>query len=251
MFDIGDGYQTIERCGTSFAAPTVTAGAAVHMDFYKHKYSSAIEHPGVLYTHLLLMGDRAEEATPNNQPNSDFDSLYGAGRFKMRRLDAYGIDSPGWFASQTSCVGDGITLHYPIYGGSPLPVGTDIIKAVLFWYDYRHENGTAIDNLNLDLQECVPVGGGLCMWQTTLFRFVSPTEEKERVFLAAAPGTSLGGRMFRLAVTGADVTTYDEAGCEGNAMRFHLAWLYEDSARDDASDPNDLIGPGANIDQEQ
>ncbi len=249
LYDISDGYQTIERCGTSFATPTVTAGAALHMDFYKHRYnSSAVEDPGVLYTHLLLMGDRAEEGTPNNQPDSDFDSLYGAGRFKMRRLDEYGIDSPGDFGSQTSCVADGYTVYYPINGGAALPAATDVIKAVLFWYDYRHENGTAIDNLNLNLQECVNIGGGLCIWQTlNLLRSVSPTEEKERVFLSGA----LGGRKFRLAVTGADVTSYNEAGCSGNAMRFHLAWLYEDSARDDSSDPSDLIGPSANIDPEQ
>jgi len=192
-------------------------------------------------------GNREEEGTPNNQPNSDFDSLYGAGRFKMRRLDAWGIDSPGWFASWTSCVGDGQTVYYNINGGAALSADTDVIKAVLFWYDYRHENGTAIDNLNLSLQECIGPPGGLCMWQTISIRTVSPTEEKERVFLSGA----LVGRKFRLAVTGADVQSVDEAGCSGNAMRFHLAWLYEDSARDDASDPNDLIGPGANINREQ
>jgi len=247
LFNISDGYEATHHSGTSFAAPTVTAGAAVHMDFYTNTYSSAVENPGVLYTHLLLMGDRAEEGTPNNQPNSDFDSLYGAGRFKMRRLDEYGIDSPGWFASWTSCVGDGQTLYYYINGGAALSADTDVIKAVLFWYDYRHENGTAIDNLNLDLQECVPVGGGLCMWQTSFYRFVSPTEEKERVFLSGA----LGGRKFRLAVTGADVTSVDVAGCSGNAMRFHIAWMYEDSARDDAGVPGDGIGPSTEIDPEQ
>ena len=58
---------------------------------------------------------------------------------------------------------------------------------------------------------------------------------------------NLSGRTFRLKITGADVTS-DDAGCGTDSMRVHLAYFWEDSARDDASGGG--IGPNYDIDHE-
>jgi hypothetical protein len=222
-------------CGTSYATPTVTAGAANLMDFYKYKYSNAMENPGKLYAHLLLMGDRAYSPS-TGQPDSDFDNLWGGGRLKMRRWDAYGLDSPWGWGSLSTCIDDGEVYYKYLYNSNTFPSNTDIIKAVITWYDKRHENGTAIDNINFSLEECIP-SGGICLW-TSIYRFVSTSEEKERVFRSG----NLGGKMFRLKIKGADVTS-DDAGCGTNSMRVHFAWFYEDSSRDDPDGPNSDIDP--------
>jgi hypothetical protein len=157
----------------------------------------------------------------------------------MRRWDVYGLDSPSDFESITTCIDDSENYIIPIgKNGDPLPSGVDVIKAAMSYYDMRHENGTAIDNINIHLQEKIPVGGGLYIWDTK-FRFTcGSTDEKERIYYSG----NLGGRTFRFVVSGADVTS-DNAGCGTNSMRVHFAWFYEDSSRDDSDGPNSEIEP--------
>ncbi|WP_437625672.1 S8 family serine peptidase [Sorangium sp. So ce1151] len=96
LFDMSLGYSA-PACGTSISAPTVTAGAINFIDYYKDSHSNLIGEPGMLYTHLLLMGDRQGES---GKITHGYDHLWGAGRLKMRRLDAAGMDSPyGWQAA--------------------------------------------------------------------------------------------------------------------------------------------------------
>ncbi|MBN2722940.1 MAG: S8/S53 family peptidase [Deltaproteobacteria bacterium] len=243
--DINDNYYYDPehyQCGTSFATPTVAAGAAMILDWYSFYWSSLLVNPGRLYSFLLLMGDRAQEPFPENQPDSDFDPVFGAGRFKMRRLDTYGGDTFWAKNIMSTCIDDAETAYIYIYNGYPLPAGVDVFKAVMFYYDYRHENGTAIDNINMKLQEKINLGG-IYRWVTVGgTREVDPGEEKERVFLSG----NLEGRMFRLAVTGADVTS-SNAGCGNDSMMVNISFFFEDSARDDylsgGIGPNDDINP--------
>ncbi|WP_437338349.1 S8 family serine peptidase [Sorangium sp. So ce394] len=225
LFDLSLGYS-VSACGTSISAPTVTAGAINFIDYYKDSHSSLIAEPGMLYTHLLLMGDRQGES---GKITHGYDHLWGAGRLKMRRLDAAGMDSPyGWQAGRV-CIDDGEVYTLPINSGNVLSDRVDDLKAVVYWYDRRHETGGAIDDIDLRL---------LTTAGTPVQESLDDYDNKERVY-----ASGVGGKALKLEIIGTRVTSDDE-GCGANSMRVYLGYIYEDRNRDDAD------GPGAEIDPE-
>ncbi|XXT22777.1 S8 family serine peptidase [Sorangium sp. So ce429] len=225
LFDMSLGYSA-PVCGTSISAPTVTAGAINFIDYYKDSHSALIGEPGMLYTHLLLMGDRQGES---GKITHGYDNLWGAGRLKMRRLDAAGMDSPyGWQAARV-CIDDGEVYTIPIKSGNVLSGRVDDVKAVVYWYDRRHETGGAIDDVDLRL---------LTAAGTPLRESLDDHDNKERVY-----ASGVGGKALKLEIIGTRVTSDDE-GCGTNSMRVYLGYIYEDRNRDDAD------GPGAEIDPE-
>ncbi len=252
LFDLNGGYDG-GACGTSFSAPTVAAGALQMMDFYKYVYNSSwMEYnPGKIYAQLLLMGD-LEDSVSTGQPVSNYDNLWGAGRFKMRRFDTYGLDSfdagtPKYgFGSFETCIDDGEDYQFNLNGGQLIPSDVDIIKVVAFWYDSRHELGTAIDNVDLNL---LAYSNGDFVYASSLngnsypeASSTSLTDEKERIVFRYN-GNGVLNTYYRVQVYGTDITS-DNTGCGENSIRVHIAYLWEDSDRDDSN------GPDAEIDVE-
>lgn len=212
--------------GTSFSTPTVTAAAIDFIDFYKQANggSNFIDQPGVLFVNMLLMGDRQGQAA---KLNTGFDNLWGAGRMKMRMANAAGLDAPAVWKTGSTCVGTGGTFTVPINSGVALPNAVNDIKAAIFWYDRRHELGTVIDDIDLELHN---VGGS-----TPLRSSASSWDNKERVYHNA-----IGGQAVELRIKGYDVTTGGE-GCGTNRMLVYYAYFYEDDARDDVEGPFPMI----------
>ncbi|MDD9941919.1 MAG: S8 family serine peptidase [Myxococcales bacterium] len=227
LFDADGGYYTYTGdfgdyipCGTSYSAPTVGALAVDLTDWWRTNLDNAIEDPGLLYVNLLLMGDREG---PSGEMDSGFDGLWGGGRLKARKWDAYGMDSPWYAEAYSVCVDHGETVEFPLNFGLPLPLDVDVAKAVIYWYDRHHELGTAIDNIDLAL---VRADTG-----TPLRESNSITDNKERVFYEDP-----GGLPLRVEISGTSVTS-DLSGCGFNSQRVYYAFFYEDSDRDDFEGP--------------
>jgi len=112
-----------------------------------------------------------------------------------------------------------------------IPASVDAFKAVLFYYDWRHEQGTSIDRVNLTLQKKNPDG----TW-SDLITDTGDYDEKKRIFY----NHFYNDTYYRIRIQGESVTC-DYCLCGTNSMRAVLAYFYEDSARDDADGPNASI----------
>ncbi len=104
--------------GTSISAPTVAATAVDFIDWYRDTLSSYINSPGVLFSNLLIMGDRLDQN--RNKMTKKFDNLLGAGRLKARRWDAAGLDSPRGWRTTSFCVDDNEVIDIEINEGNVL-----------------------------------------------------------------------------------------------------------------------------------
>ena len=124
----------------------------------------------------------------------------------MRMANAAGLDAPAIWKTGSTCVGTGGTFTVPINSGVALPNAVDDLKAAIFWYDRRHELGTVIDDIDLELHN---VGGS-----TPLRSSASSWDNKERVYHNA-----IGGQAVELRIKGYDVTT-DGEGCGTNQTSF-------------------------------
>jgi len=226
-------YNGGASCGTSFAAPTATGAAVEFIDFYRNELSSAIDDPGRLTANMLLMGDRQAVDQDGNafKAAAGFSNLWGAGRMKMRKFDPAGMDYPYDYYDMTTCIGNGINHYVPNANGMLIHPTVNAFKAVLFYYDWRHEQGTSIDRVSLTLQRKNTDG----TW-SNINSDAGSYEEKKRVFYSSF----MSNTYYRLRIQGTNVTC-DACACGTNSMRVHLAYFYEDSARDDADGPDGTI----------
>jgi hypothetical protein len=207
-------------CCTSSATPAVAGVGALFRQWYKDVYNDSIDDPGLLYTNLLLMGDRRKERSllTDYYHDTGFDSLWGAGKLRLRLFDATGLDGPMSWATGSVCVDDGYNTYIDIGAVSD---DVDIINAVIWWYDRRHDDGTHHDNVDLDLE--YEDGSG--------FRPVLSSDtrdNKERVALERPDGGP-----YRLNLRGERITADDE-GCGTNSMRVYWAYVVEDGDREAA-----------------
>ncbi|MEL7371661.1 MAG: hypothetical protein AAFN74_22245 [Myxococcota bacterium] len=222
--------------GNSLTGPAVAGAAVNYSDWFEtgHGSTSLIGNPGKLFATMLLMGDRTHE---NGKFLRGFGRRWGAGRLKMRKFDSAGLDAPAQWAMATVCVGDGESVYYNLTSNLASSTDYDIIKGVLFWYDNRLEDGVQINNLNLTLQRSV---NGI-FW-TDYRSGTSANDNKERVFASDATDGEIGGSYWRWRIDGVDVdesAAGDPAGCVSSGeQRAHIAWLVEDSDRDDAGGPS-------------
>ena len=222
LFDTSGTYLTFAM-GTSVADPTVAGGALDYNDYFKtqNSGSTTIDQPGSMAVSLLLMGDR--QSRVGGKLTFGFDPLWGAGRLKMRQGDVTGLDAPAIWKIGSTCIEQGETFTVPINGGAALSANVNDFKAVIYWYDRRHELGTAIDDLDLYLRTTS---------LTDLESSASSTDEKERVYHG-----SIGGKAIQLDIVGFNITA-DNESCGANSMLVYWAYFYEDDARDDADGPS-------------
>jgi hypothetical protein len=240
VFNETGGYDQImtdangqHPCATSWAAPTVTGAAVEFIDYYRNERSSAIDDPGRLTANMLLMGDRqaVDQYGNNFKAAAGFSNLWGAGRMKLRKFDDAGMDWPWAYGEMTTCIDQGENYYYPSSNGMLISSNVNAFKAVLNYYDWRHEEGTSIDRVSLTLQRKNTDG----TW-SDLNTDAGSYEEKKRVFYS----TFYNNTYYRIRIQGQNVT-WDSGYCGTDSMRVHLAYFYEDSARDDADGPDGTI----------
>jgi len=219
--------------GTSFAAPVVSAAAIALIDHHRRAISSAINDPSILFANLLLMGDRTREG--GTKLLTTFDRGYGAGVLKLRRQDDIGLDRPFGLVSTAFCVGRSQAISFVLNDGQPIPSGADAIKAVIYWYDRRHEHPALLDIANFDLS-LIELNPDLSEKLPALQESKSTRDNKERVLFSGIAGKRL--KLKVSAVGGIDPNfIYGTCSVPG-ALRVALAALWEDSTRN-----NDLEGP--------
>lgn len=136
--------------------------------------SALIDNPGVMFSDLLLMGDRQIEGSKSA---TLYSNLWGAGRFKMRKPDPAGLDSPAVWKNNSVCVEENEIVSVIVNTGNVLSADVDDFKAVIYWYDRQHELGAFIDDIDLDL---INIATGV-----SLVSSASVFDEKERVYHAA------------------------------------------------------------------
>lgn len=233
-------YRSFTGSGTSLSSPLVTGAASNLMDFYRNNYSNALETPGKMTSHMLLMGDRQGEGSILT---SYFDNLWGAGRMKMRMYNDAGMDGPWEMQSWSTCIDHGETYYLNINGANAFNYQINDIKYVISWFDSDHENtGVVANDIDLVLQSQAP---GSSTWSTASFS-TSSTDEKERVFAS----TSVSGYKYRLKISGYSVS--EDGSCGTNSIRVHIAGFIEDDARNDGDGPYIVNSPpsGTDIDVE-
>jgi hypothetical protein len=211
--------------GTSFAAPVVAGAAAQFIDWYKDQVSNSVDDPAVVFTWLLAMGDR--QSLAGSLKTSRFDNVWGAGRLRLRKLSADGMDTPWQFQRGDVCLGNGESLSINLQSGNAMPDDVDIIKAVAWWYDVKHEafTPTPIDDFDLAIQR--NCGSGFSSVRTSNSGF----DNKEMVFFSP-PDTC----TYRVRITTSGVTGTN-GNCAAGKTRVYWAWFLEDSDRDDSDGP--------------
>jgi hypothetical protein len=217
--DTGTAYSSFGQ--TSSATPAVAGGAALFQEWYLDKKGTLVEDPGVLYTNLLLMGDRDEQdGTP--ETSNGFDNLWGAGLMHLRMFESSGLDGPARWVATSRCVDNnedetlGITSD-----GSNMLDDVEAFKAVIWWYDTKHDQNNPQDDISFRLQ-FLSSGG---TWLTN--RSDTSDDNKKRVLRS-----NLGTSRYRLQISGDNVTSDFQGGCGWNSMRVYVAFFYEDSDRE-------------------
>ncbi len=205
---------------TSAATPTVSGAAVIFRQAYLDEYSSLIDSPGILYANLLLMGDRRAEG--GSYLATGYDGLWGAGHLHLRKWKDDAMDAPWAWETGYVCVDNGSTVTIPM-ADYPVPQGVDIVKAVAWWYDHRHDSGTPHDLVRLTIQK----DNG----STTQRIQDAVGDNKQRVVDFDPAGWTL-----TMELNGANVTS-DKEGCGTDSTRVYYAWYWEDQSRDDAGKP--------------
>ena len=185
-----------------------------------------IDNPGILFANLLLMGDGYDQT--DNYMDYGYDNLYGAGRLRARKWDISGMDHPWEWATGWTCVGHGKVKTIPINGGYAIPWDINMMKAVIWWYDPRHDDDGTVDDIDISLFK---TNG------TWLAGSYSYHDNKERFIYDPS------GLAVKLVIHGYSVTG-DDTGCGSDSMKVFFAYYFEDTDRDDAN------GPGEEIDRE-
>lgn len=203
-------------CCTSAATPAVAGSANLFRQWYVDRYGSLTD-PALLYTSMMLMGDRTVEG--GSQTTGDPDGLWGMGKLRMRLFNGVGMDNPYGYGVGTLCVPDHTWAIHDL-GTVSLPSGVDVVRVVSWWYDSRHDSGTPSDVIQMRVGY---ESGGSTTWIATR----SGPDNRHRVQLNS-PTTGL---QYRMGFYGSDVTA-DAEGCGNNSMRIYYAWFYEDSARE-------------------
>lgn len=197
----------------------MAGSAALFRDWFHDVFGSAVDNPGVLYTNLLLMGDRTDE-DGGTRMTTGYDGLWGAGKLRLRTWDGEGLDGPAGWSTGSVCIDQGET--YPItIGTGALPSDVDVIRATAWWYDHRHDEDTDNDRVTLRISHTV---GG-----TTYNVDDAGSDNRRRIHIAQPTP----GYVYTLKLIGTDVTS-DLEGCGDNSARVHWAWFYEDSDRETA-----------------
>ncbi len=219
VFDTTGGYRDDWCCGTSFAAPTYAAALTNFTDWYINTsgLSDIRDEPGFIFANGLLFGDRYN----GSSKATAFHDRYGAGRLMARRYSSAGMDGPYEYSSGTTCISDNEVYTIDVNNGNWVSSDVDDFKAVIWWYDGRHDSGNGLDDLDLRLlRNGVQVSGSF-----------DSSDNKERVY-----ASDVGNGTLELEISGYDVTTSGEGICN-NAMQVWWAYFYEDDDRDDSDGP--------------
>lgn len=204
--------------GTSAAAPAIAGLAALVKDEFVAQGLTWIDEPGWLFTVMLAMGDRHYEASPGSsvQRTSLFDSIYGAGKVRLRLLGTGGgLGAIGVGAYTLSFV-SGSSAYSTTLFPTPLTSSVGMIKCVLYQNEDMSPPKDYISDVDLKLELYSPnlltgnCGSPLGSLQATI---TDTSRDNKSMVAFEAGATTLNGRCPKLTVTpywisSAGVTTH-------------------------------------------
>jgi hypothetical protein len=208
-------------CCTSLATPTIASAAMAYMDFFRQRWSTYINSPGVLYANMLLMGDRQ---TQFGKGSTNPDHHWGMGRLRMRMTGNGQLDVPWYFNTGETCVSHGEVWDLTIGGGGAVDDDVEAFKFAAYWYDHRHDgsNGEGA-GLVADVDVSLRDAGA----HQTIISDVDGSDNKARLFRA-----DIGGITPRVRFTGYNIAGHVDPICGANSIRVFYAYFFEDSDRE-------------------
>jgi len=225
-FDVSPPNSTaLAEAGTSLSSPLTASLALV----YRHHYEALpgnptfIRVPDVLYTRLLLQGDRQGQSGPDDDDtvwslSSGFDWNWGSGRLNLEPVFTrdYNPMSSTWMRNSLAgrvCLADDTTVEIPIPQVGAVGGPTEV-NFVARFHDKRHATRGHLDELRLQLAKVTsPTSRDL------IIQDLRP-EEKLRVHAQVQPGT------YVVRIIGIDVDADDENGTCPFGERL-VYWAYE------------------------
>jgi len=224
-----DDYE-LRGVGTSFAAPVIAGSAANVKDMMIDVWGSGTaNHVGNLYATMLLMGDGQTEAGPKRDTtNPQMDELWGAGRLRLRMWGADGLDAPHKTGLTRTNLDDGamLTRGLNMDGGTnlPLPAEVDKLTAAVWWFEPNLLQASASADILVQV----------CNELNTCYDSGSTAPEPRRVFVPSPGGHTWEVRVTGLNIPGSGRPNYLYLQTQ---RTIHLAYMWEDSLRDDANGP--------------
>ena len=208
--------------GTSNATPHVAGLALVFYDMYEQVTGSQYlnMNPGQMFAWMLATADRYMGSIGAKR-GWGTDNRSGLGRARGRMFNAAGLDYPAYWWNYYTCIEEGET-YYSLNLGTLL-ASTNDVKAVVWWYDPRIEQGLDPDDVDLEI------------WKDGVLAKVSQsrTDNKEMAMHSVTSGVNYN---ITLKIKGYDVDG-DDSGCGQNSLKVYVAAMAEDSARDDGDGP--------------
>jgi hypothetical protein len=223
-------------CCTSAAAPMLAGTTALLRDHHHAMDLTSLDDPALLYATLLMMGDGTQRSSSNPSEiattprRSGFDPIWGAGRLRLRMLDAWGMDGPWNVKWGSFCIVQGTKLLFAVSQDAvtgtinPISADVDIMKVVSWHYDPNHDSGGGLSDIDL------AVFRGTGSLATVVGSDLSADHKKRVVLTDAALGTT--AQPFFLEFTANTVRPGTFGGCPANQARVYFALMYEDSDRE-------------------
>ncbi len=234
LVEYNDSYAGSGHTGTSFAAPVV-AGAAANLKHHLiDRYGAAVANDvGLIHAFMLLMGDGQLESGAKGY-GAPVDTLWGAGRIRMRMFNAAGMDAPWRVDWRAWTVADGETWTAPLNpdtagANQDIPLAVDLFKAAVWWYEPNlNYSGASVSEMRTRICQ----DGGLCT------NHASTAPDAHRLQLDT--GDLLPGNKWHIDVTGLDIpSNADPSDHYGEQKRdVFVAFYWEDRDRDDADGPD-------------
>ena len=213
---------------TSSSTPVVAGAAALFREWWLDDIGSAINNPERLYVQMLLMGDRTGESSTLT---TGFDGLWGAGKLRLRKYDAAGMDAPAGLRWGNTCVDDEDYVYIDLHPSwQTLPGDINMLKTVIWWYDTRHDDGTAHAKIDLAIQ-----------WDdnSTWTDVATSETDDNRQHVYIEPNNV----AYRAEFYGRDVSGITTSqGCGTDSIKVWFAAYMEDSDRDDG-EPSEIVPP--------
>lgn len=147
-------YSFTRFCGTSHAAPAVSAGVALLRQVLQDRgWNSVLNNARYLMTQAMVFGDGSDGSSSGT--SAQVNSLVGYGRARYQAPFTGSLTAPWSWAARTAVVPQGQTYTVTINNGNPLGTSFAQYKIVMAFF-----NNVVASDIVLEVVDTCPPGGG-------------------------------------------------------------------------------------------